>query len=82
MKKTEVIKIIARFICINEEDIESELLDYNVLGNKINLTPMQILSLFSILEEELGIKLSYDSIKELEKITFRVIIDLCIKELE
>lgn len=43
---------------------------------------MQILSLFSILEEELGIKLSYDSIKELEKITFRVIIDLCIKELE
>ena len=67
---------------INEEDIESELLDYNVFGNKINLTPMQILSLFSILEEELGIKLSYDSIKELEKITFRVIIDLCIKELE
>lgn len=35
MKKTEVIKIIARFICINEEDIESELLDYNVFGNKI-----------------------------------------------
>lgn len=75
-KENDMIKIISKYINKSDEYIKDELLDCDVFGNKLNFTAMMLLELLSLFEKEFGKKLDYDTIKDLNKITLRTIIDL------
>lgn len=75
-KENGMIKIISKYINKSDEYIKDELLDCDVFGNKLNFTAMMLLELLSLFEKEFGKKLDYDTIKDLNKITLRTIIDL------
>lgn len=75
-KENDMIKIISKYTNKSDEYIKDELLDCDVFGNKLNFTAMMLLELLSLFEKEFGKKLDYDTIKDLNKITLRTIIDL------
>ena len=75
-KENNMIKIISKYINKSDEYIKDELLDCDVFGNKLNLTAIMLLELLSLFEKEFGKKLGYDIIKDLNKITLRIIINL------
>ena len=75
-KENNMIKIISKYINKSDEYIIDELLDCDVFGNKLNFTAIMLLELLSLFEKEFGKKLGYDIIKDLNKITLRIIINL------
>ena len=75
-KENNMIKIISKYINKSDEYLKDELLDCDVFGNKLNFTAIMLLELLSLFEKEFGKKLGYDTIKDLNKITLRIIINL------
>lgn len=75
-KENNMIKIISKYINKSDEYIKDELLDCDVFGNKLNFTAIMLLELLSLFAKEFGKKLGYDTIKDLNKITLRIIINL------